>query len=61
MLSLISWNQVQDREDWRTAVHEVTKSQTRLSDRTATTLGTNDLLYKCVTYPQILFLFTAMA
>ena len=28
---------VKDREAWRTAVHEVAKSQTRLSDRTKTT------------------------
>ena len=26
------WEMVRDREAWRAAVHEVTKSQTRLSD-----------------------------
>ena len=26
------WETVKDREAWRTAVHEVAKSQTRLSD-----------------------------
>ena len=26
------WEMVKDREAWRTAVHEVAKSQTRLSD-----------------------------
>ena len=29
---------VMDREAWHIAVHEVTKSQTRLSDSTATTM-----------------------
>ena len=28
------WELVMDREDWRAAVHEVTKSQTQLSDST---------------------------
>ena len=28
------WELVMDREDWRAAVHLVTKGQTRLSDRT---------------------------
>ena len=31
---------VKDREDWRAAVHRVTKSQTRLSDWTTTSLLT---------------------
>ena len=26
------WEMVKDREDWHAAVHEVSKSQTRLSD-----------------------------
>ena len=26
------WERLMDRETWRAAVHEVTKSQTRLSD-----------------------------
>ena len=26
------WDMVKDREDWHAAVHEVSKSQTRLSD-----------------------------
>ena len=29
------WEMVKDRETWRAAVHGVTKSQTRLSGRTA--------------------------
>ena len=29
------WEIVKDREAWHAAVHEVTKSQTRLNDRTA--------------------------
>ena len=28
------WELVMDREAWRAAIHEVTKSQTRLSDST---------------------------
>ena len=31
------WETVKDREAWRAVVHGVTKSQTRLRDRTATT------------------------
>ena len=31
------WEMVKDREAWRTAVHGVTKRQTRLSNRTTTT------------------------
>ena len=31
------WETVKDREAWRAAVHGVTKSQTRLSNRTAAT------------------------
>ena len=30
------WEMVKDREAWRAAVHEVTKSQTQLSDWTTT-------------------------
>ena len=30
------WEIVKDREAWSAAVHEVTKSQTRLSNRTTT-------------------------
>ena len=31
---------VEDREAWGAAVHEVAKNQTRLTDRTATTITT---------------------
>ena len=31
------WEMVEDRGDWRAAVHGVSMSQTRLSNRTATT------------------------
>jgi len=31
------WEMVEDRGDWRAAVHGVSRSQTRLSNRTATT------------------------
>ena len=34
------WEMVKDREAWRAAVHGVTKSRTRLSDLTTTTLKT---------------------
>ena len=37
------WEMVKDREAWRTAVHGVEKSQTRLSDRTTVTMS-NELL-----------------
>ena len=30
------WKMVKDREDWRAAVHEAAKSQTQLSEQTAT-------------------------
>ena len=32
------WEMVQDREDWCASVHGVTKSQTRLSNWTTTTI-----------------------
>ena len=40
-----TWEMVEDREAWCVAVHEVTKSQTRLSNSTtATTKIPRDLL-----------------
>ena len=35
------WETVEDRGPWRAAVHRVAKSQTRLSNSTATTTTTN--------------------
>ena len=37
------WELVMDRETWRAAVHGVTKCQTRLSDRTTTTIVLNGI------------------
>jgi len=39
---------VMDREVWHAAVHGVTKSQTRLSDRTTTTVCHAKVLYEHV-------------
>ena len=39
---------VMDREVWHAAVHGVTKSQTRLSDRTTTTVCHAEVLYEHV-------------
>ena len=37
------WEMVKDREAWRAVVHEVTKSQTRLSDWTTATVLSQEL------------------
>ena len=41
------WEFVMDREAWRAAIHEVAKSQTRLSDRTELT----DPLFYLFSFP----------
>ena len=38
------WEMVKDREAWRAAVHGVAKSQTRLTDRTKTSIHDGILL-----------------
>ena len=47
---------VMDREAWRAAIHEVTKSRTRLSDFTFTfTLPTKVRLVKAMVFPVVMY------
>ena len=54
------WKMVKDREDWRAAVHEAAKSQTQLSEQTATNCTNDNFLLLILHYCYLLLCKTSL-